>query len=228
MCPPNLRKISRFGGGVLSRHWNIFKYHNLPSFPEEVPNYWDRNREGGNQHDCNSANQFLYLSFRKCVCCLYLLTIYPSKCRIQISHVYITNLCLVLNWFWFQWSSLSDQFSSQQDWLQATSQGLKLGQVWPTCGSGWVKGSKENHNFNMQVMKHHWRSATALQDWFLEFSGLVPTNAQETKISKISLNWLTQWYPTPISPTCHGDQCCDKQDQWDLDCILESSETRMS
>ena len=93
MCPPNLRKISGFGGGVLGRHWNMFKYHNLPSFPEEVPNYWDRNREGGNQHDCNSANQFFYGSFCKCVCCIYLLTIYPSKCRMQISNVYTSQIC---------------------------------------------------------------------------------------------------------------------------------------
>ena len=39
MCPLNLRKFSGFGSGVLSWHWNIFEYHNLPSFPE-LPKIW--------------------------------------------------------------------------------------------------------------------------------------------------------------------------------------------
>ena len=205
-----LGKISRFGGGVLSRHWNIFIYHNLPSFPEEVPNYWDRNR-GGNQHDCNSANQFLYVSFCKCVCCIYLLTIYLSKCRMQISNVYTSQICAS-----FSTGSGSGGRRSRINSLanrtdcKPPPKDWSLDESGPLVVQGGGRDQKKTIISTCRSWSITWDLQLLLEDSFLEFSGLVPTDAQETKISKISLNWLTQWYPTPISPTCHGDQCCDK------------------
>ena len=92
--PSKSAKLLKIWRWCPESHWNIFEHHNLPSFPEEAPNYyWDPNHEGGNQHDCNSANQILYSSFCHHLCCIDLLTIYPSKSRIQISHVYTAQIC---------------------------------------------------------------------------------------------------------------------------------------
>ena len=91
-------------------------------------NLSDRNNMSESEKSAKRVSLFLFLSF----CLLYnLLTsthLIPPLVLTQIWQTQVTKPCLVLNRLWF-WSSFSDQFSNQQDWLQETSKGLEVGRV---------------------------------------------------------------------------------------------------
>ena len=179
MCPPNLRKLSRFGGGVLSHTGTFSNITTCHRSQRRFPII-----------EIVIATLQTNFSLCHCLCCIYLLIIYTHLNAGYKYHMCTSQICAS-----FSTGSGSGGRRSRINSLVKRTDckppPKELG-AWTSLAHLWFRveeGIKKKRNFNMQVMKHHLRSVTSLRDRFQEFSRLVPTDSQETKTS---LNWLTQ------------------------------------